>query len=153
METIRIRWVENTKYVGFVYGVFIAIGHIMFFCLAWLLGFLDIPELRVLNVVIQGTGIYFALKQYRKVQHGSLNYFRAMSVGIKASAVGTLLFVVVLFFIFQVDHALFEGIMSNLPMGHYLTVYMACVALATEVAVSGAFSTYLLMNYMDTDRV
>jgi hypothetical protein len=38
-------------------------------------------------------------------------------------------------------------------MGQYLTVYMACVALATEGAVSGAFSTYLLMKYMDTDRV
>ena len=144
---------ENTKYVALIYGVFIAVGHIVFFCLAWLLGFLDVPELRVLNVVIQGAGIYFALKQYRKAQQGSLNYFRAMGVGIKASAVGTLLFVVVVFFIFQIDQGLFESVIRNLPMGQHLTVYMACVALATEGAISGSFSTYLLMNYLDTDRV
>jgi hypothetical protein len=153
MESIRLRPAEITKHVGLIYGVYIAIGHLAFFWLAWLLGFLDIPELRVLNVVIQGAGIYFALKQHRKVQQGSLNYFRAMSVGFAASAVGTVIFAVVLFFTFQIDHELFETIIRNEPMGRYLTVYMACFAVATEGAISGAFSTYLLMNYMDTDRV
>ena len=136
-----------------LFMVYIAIGHLAFFWLAWLLGFLDIPELRVLNEVIQGAGIYFALAQYRKTQQGSLHYFRAMSVGFPASAVGTVIFAVVLFFTFQIDHGLFETIMRNEPVNRYLTVYMACFAVATEGAISGAFSTYLLMNYRNTDRV
>ncbi len=120
MESIRLRPAEHTKHVGLVYGAYIAIGHLAFFWLAWLLGFLDIPELRVLNVVIQGVGIYLALKQYRKMQGGSLNYFRAMSVGFAASAVGTVIFAVAPFFTFQADHGLFETIMRNEPMGRYL---------------------------------
>lgn len=153
MESIKLTPAENTRHVGMTFGVIIALGHLAFFWLAWLLGFLDIPELRTLNVLIQGAGIYFALRAYRRRQQGSLNYFRAMSVGFIASAVGTVIFSVALFIIFQLDHSLFENIIRNEPMGRYLTVYMACFAVATEGAISGAFATYLLMNYMDTDRV
>lgn len=152
MQATSFRESQNTKFLALRYGGLIAAGHLLFFGAAWLFGFLDVPELRLLNVVIQVTGIYFALKQFRKTQH-SLNYFRAMSVGVAASAVGTLAFVVVVFFVFQINPGLFQSIVRNLPMGQYLTVYIACVALVTEGAISGAFATYLLMNFIDTDRV
>ena len=144
---------ENTRKIAVVYGVMIAIGHLVYFWAAWLLGFLHITELRVLNLLIQGAGIYFALRAFRKTQQGSLHYFRAMTVGFIASAVGTVIFAGVLFIVFQIDHDLFENIMRNEPMGRYLTVYMACFAVATEGALSGTFATYLLMNWMNTDRV
>jgi hypothetical protein len=153
MESIGLKPAENTKYVGIIFGVMIAIGHLAYFWAAWLFGFLHITEMRILNVLIQGAGIYFALKQYRKMQEGSLNYFRAMSVGFSASAVGTVIFSVVLFFIFQLDRGLYESVIRYEPMGRYLTVYMACFAVATEGAISGAFATYLLMNWMKTDKV
>jgi hypothetical protein len=152
METIRLKPAENTKHLGILYGAMIAAGHLAFFGAAWLFGFLDVPEVRMMNVFIQLAGIYFALKQYRKTQH-NLNYFRAMSVGFAASAIGTVTFVGVIFFIFQVSPGLFEGIIRNLPMGEHLTVYMACFALLVEGSISGAFATYLLMNWMKTDRV
>jgi hypothetical protein len=103
--------------------------------------------------VIHVAGIYFALKQYRKTHDGSLNYFRAMSVGFTASTLGTIIFVIVLFITFQIDRELYNNIIKNEPMGRYLTVYMACFAVATEGVLSGSVATYLLMNYMHTDKV
>ena len=154
MQSIsELKPAENTRKVAIVYGVMIAVGHIAYFWAAWLLGFLHITELRVLNVLIQGAGIYFALRAFRKTQEGSLHYFRAMTVGFIASAVGTIIFAVLLFFVFQLDHGLFESIMRYEPMGRYLTVYMACFAVVVEGAISGTFVTYLLMNWMNTDRV
>jgi len=153
MESIKIKLAENSKYVGVIYGVFIGVALIAYFWIAWLVGFLHIPEMRALNVVIQVAGIYFALKQYRKTHEGSLNYFRAMSVGFTASTLGTIIFVIVLFITFQIDHDFYNNIIKDEPMGRYLTVYMACFAVATEGVLSGSLATYLLMNYMDTDKV
>jgi hypothetical protein len=56
-------------------------------------------------------------------------------------------------FYFQLDRGLYESVIRYEPMGRYLTVYMACFAVATEGAISGAFATYLLMNWMKTDKV
>ena len=82
-----------------------------------------------------------------------MHYFRAMSVGFIASTIGTLIFAIVLFFVFQIDRGLFESILRTEPMGRYLTVYMACFAIVIEGTLSGTFATYLLMNFMKTDRV
>jgi hypothetical protein len=154
MESFIMKLAENNnKYIGVIYGVIIALALIAYFWLAWLVGFLHIPEMRALNLVIHVAGIYFALKQYRKTHDGSLNYFRAMSVGFTASTLGTIIFVIVLFITFQIDRELYNNIIKNEPMGRYLTVYMACFAVATEGVLSGSVATYLLMNYMHTDKV
>jgi hypothetical protein len=152
MDSIRIRLTESNKYIAVIYGVFIGLGLIAYFWIAWLVGLVHIPELRALNLVIQIAGIYYALKQYRKTHEGSLNYFRALSVGFTASTLGTIIFVTMLFITFQLDPGFYQDIIRNEPMGRYLTVYMACFAVATEGVLAGSLATYLLMNVMDSDQ-
>jgi hypothetical protein len=137
--------------VGQIYGVFIAIALILYFWIAKLLGFVNIPEFRLFNLVIQTTGIYLAYKQFRRTHGGSLHYFRAMAIGFGATTVGTGLFAVFLFILFQLDKELFESIMQNEPLRQYLTVYMATFAVLTEGIISGFVATYLLTNIMDSD--
>ena len=138
--------------VGQIYGVFIAIALIAYFWLARILGFVNIPEFRLFNLVIQTTGIYLACRQYRRTHGGSLHYFRAMAIGFGASTIGTSLFIVFLFVLFQLDKELFESIIENEPFRPYLTVYMATFAVLTEGIVSGTIATYLLTNIMDSDH-
>lgn len=138
--------------VGQIYGVFIAIALIIYFWIAKLLGFVSIPEFRLFNLVIQTTGIYLAYKQFRRTHKGSLHYFRAMAIGLVATIVGTGLFAVFLFTLFQVDKELFESIINNEPLRPYLTVYMATFAVLVEGIISGFVATYLLTNIMDSDQ-
>lgn len=137
---------------GQIYGVFIALGLIAYFWLAWIFGFINIPELRLFNLVIQTTGIYLAYKQFRRNHGGSLHYFRALTIGVVASTIGTSLFALFLFILFQTNRELFESIIANEPLRPYLTVYMAVFAVGTEGIISGAVATFLLTNIMDTDR-
>ena len=137
---------------GQIYGVFIALGLIVYFWLAWLFGFINVPELRLFNLVIQTTGIYFAYKQFRRNHEGTLHYFRALTIGFVASTIGTSLFALFLFILFQINKELFESIIKNEPLRPYLTVYMATFAVFTEGIISGAVATFLLTNIMDTDR-
>ena len=135
-----------------VYGVFIAIALIVYFWIAWIVGFINIPEFRLFNVVIQTTGIYLAYKQFRRTHAGSLHYFRALAIGFVASMIGTSLFALFLFILFQIDKPLFESIIKDEPLRPYLTVYMATFAVWTEGMVSGSVATFLLTNIMDSDQ-
>jgi len=138
--------------LGQIYGVFIALGLIAYFWLARLLGFVNIPEFRLFNLVIQTTGIYLACKEFRRTHAGSMHYFRAMVIGLVSSTIGTSLFAVFLFILFQLDKGLFASIIKNEPLRPYLTVYMATFAVWTEGIVSGAVATYLLTNIMDSNQ-
>jgi Protein of unknown function (DUF4199) len=135
-----------------IYGVFIAIGLIAYFWLAKFLGFIHIPEFRLFNLIIQTAGIYLACKQFKRTHHDSLHYFRAMTIGFLTSTIGTSLFALFLFIIFQIDKQLFESIIKNEPLRPYLTIYMATFAVWIEGMISGAVATFLLTNVMDSDQ-
>ncbi|AYB35113.1 DUF4199 domain-containing protein [Chryseolinea soli] len=135
-----------------IYGALIALGLIAYFWLAKILGFINIPEFRLFNVVIQTAGIYLACKQFRQLHAGSINYFRAMAIGFITSTIGTTLFAMFLFILFQIDKPLFESIIRDEPLRTYLTVYMATFAVWTEGMVSGTVATFLLTNIMDSDQ-
>ena len=137
---------------GQIYGVIIAIGLIAYFWLAWLFGFINIPELRLFNLVIQTSGIYLAYKQYRRNHGGDLNYFRAMAIGFVATVIGTTLFAIFLFILFQLNKNLYNAIVEDEPLRPYLTVYISTVAVWAEGVISGIVATFLLTNIMDTDR-
>jgi Protein of unknown function (DUF4199) len=137
---------------GHIFGGFIALGLIAYFWLAWLLGFVNVPELRLFNLFIQTAGIYLAYKQFKKNHEGTLHYFRAITIGFFASTIGTSVFALFLFVLFQFNNELFESIIKNEPLRPYLTVYLATIAVWTEGIVSGSMAIFLLTNVMDTDQ-
>ena len=144
--------IEHPNKEGQIYGLYIAVALIAYFWLAWFIGLINVPEFRLFNVVIQTAGIYAAYKQFRLSHAGSLNYFRAMAIGFIASSIGTSLFALFLFLLFQLDRNLFESIIKNEPLQPYLTVYTATFAVWIEGIISGAIATFLLTNVMDTDH-
>ena len=135
-----------------VYGIFIALALMAYFWIAWLFGFVNIPELRLFNLFIQTGGIYLACKQFKRNHDGRLHYFRAITIGFLASTIGTSLFAFFLFILFQINKGLYESIIKNEPLRPYLTVYLATFAVWTEGMISGSVATFLLTNIMGTDR-
>ncbi|PZR36583.1 MAG: hypothetical protein DI538_13795, partial [Azospira oryzae] len=85
-----------------IYGTFIAIGLIFYFLISYLTGFVEIVELRLFNLAILVSGIYFALRQFKETHQDQLNYFQALVTGIASATIGISTFVVFLFIMFQI---------------------------------------------------
>lgn len=135
-----------------IYGTFIALGLIFYFLISYLTGFVQIVELRLFNLAILVCGIYFALKQFKETHQDHLNYFQALVTGIASATIGISTFVVFLFIMFQIDHSMFEKVVKNAPMGQYLDAYIATFAVWIEGIFSGFMATFILINFIHTDR-
>jgi hypothetical protein len=98
-------------------------------------------------------GVYYALKQFSRTHNGHLNYFRAMATGVATSTIGAATFAVFLFFYLKIDRSFMQSIIENEPLGPYLNEYIATAMVMIEGVFSGVFVTFLLLNWVDTDKV
>jgi len=135
------------------YGLRIAAGLIGYFLLMKLLGLSNHIELRLLNLVILITGVYYALRKFRRTHQDHLNYFRALITGVATAALGSFIFALFLFLYMKLDADMMKSIIENEPMGRFLNPYMAAFIVALEGVFSGLLVTFILINYVNTDEV
>jgi hypothetical protein len=135
-----------------IYGSLVALGLIVYFFLMYAVGLVHVIELRLLNLLIMLAGIYGAMKQYRRTHDGHLNYFRALATGVATAAIGAGTFSVFLLLYLKADGHLMQSIIEREPMGRYLNEYVAAAAVTVEGVFSGFTMTYLLVNYVETDK-
>lgn len=135
-----------------VYGTLIALALIVYFFLMYAFGLVHVIELRLLNLLIMLGGIYGAMKQYKRTHNGHLNYFRGLSTGVATAVIGASTFAVFLLLYLKIDANLMQSIIENEPMGRYLNEYVAAAVVTLEGVFSGFTMTYLLLNYVETDK-
>jgi len=135
-----------------IYGTLIAVGLIFYFLLSYFIGFVHIVEFRLFNLVLLVIGISFALRQFEKTHQGELNYFQALVTGVASATIGISTFVVFLFIMFQIDHSMFERVVKNAPMGQHLDAYIATFAVWIEGIFSGFMATFILINFIITEK-
>lgn len=135
-----------------IYGTLITFALIVYFFLMYALGLIHVIELRLLNLLIMIGGVYAALRQYKRTHAGHLNYFRGMATGVGAAAIGSTTFAAFLLIYLKIDQNLMTSIIENEPMGRYLNEYIAAAVVALEGVFSGCTVTYLLLNYVETDK-
>jgi hypothetical protein len=152
MKPNALRIFDYPTRIPEIYGTFISVGLIAYFFLAYAAGFLHIIELRSLNFIILGFGIYGSLKQYRRTHSGQLDYFRALIIGVSSSFIGTSTFVLFLFLYLKVDGHLMQMIIEREPMGQYLNAYIATFAVWTEGIFSGFILTFILINFLSNQK-
>jgi hypothetical protein len=136
-----------------IYGTLIALGLTMYFIIMYAVGLVYIIELRLLNIFILMAGVYYALKQYSRTHEGHLNYFRGLTIGVAASTIGASTFAFLLFILLELDKDLLRTILIHEPMGEHLNPFIACAVITLEGVFSGFFVTFVLLNWMNTDRV
>jgi hypothetical protein len=144
---------NNPNQIPASYGFKIAGGLIGYFLLMRLINQTHHVELRLLNLLILGAGIYFALKKFKETHGKHLNYFLALATGVGTGAIGSLVFALFLFIWMKVDAGLMTSIIENDPMGIHLNAYMAAFIVALEGVFSGLLVTFILINYLNTDEV
>lgn len=135
------------------YGIKIAGGLIAYFLIMKFAGLGHHVELRLLNLVIQVAGVYFALKKFKETHGSHINYFRALITGVATAAIGSVIFALFMFVYMKLDSGMMQSIIDNEPMGRYLNAYMAAFIVALEGAFSGLLVTFVLINYVHTDEV
>jgi hypothetical protein len=131
-----------------IYGTLIALGLIAYFFLMYLLGLIHVIELRLLNLFILLTGVYFAMRQYQRTHRGQMDYFHAFTTGMGTVAIGTLTFSVFLLAYLFIDKKLMQAIAEKEPLGFYLDPYIASFMVSLEGIFSGLFVTFLLSNFL-----
>ncbi len=135
-----------------IYGTLIALALVVYFFLMYAAGLVHVIELRLLNIFIMAGGIYSALKQYKRTHNGHLNYFRGLSTGVAAAVIGASTFAVFLLLYLKVDANFMQSIIEREPMGRFLNEYAAAAIVCIEGVFSGFTMTYLLLNYVETDK-
>ncbi|HRI79520.1 MAG TPA: DUF4199 domain-containing protein [Cyclobacteriaceae bacterium] len=135
------------------YGLKTAGGLIVYFLLMQMIDKHHHVELRLLNLLIQAGGIYFALKKFKNTHEDHMNYFRGLITGVATGAVASLIFAVFLFLYMKIDGSLLASIQENEPMGHYLNEYISAFIVALEGVFSSMLVTFVLINYISTDEV
>lgn len=135
------------------YGLKTSAGLILYFILMQVIGLSHHVELRLVNLIIQAVGIYFALKKFKNTHEDHMNYFRGLVTGVATGAIASVLFGLFLFIYMKVDHSLLVSIQENEPMGHYLNEYMSAFIVALEGVFSGLLVTFVMINYINTDEV
>lgn len=144
---------EKPNQIAMIYGTLIALGLIVYFLLMYVVGLIHVIELRLVNLFIILAGIYFALKQFRRTHDGSLDYFRALTLGTYTAFMGVITFGLYVFLFLKIEGHLMESIRVNESLGAYMNPYIASFAVIIEGTFAGFGLTYMLVNFMNTDRV
>jgi hypothetical protein len=118
----------------------------------YLIGAIHIIELRFLNLFIMLAGIYFSIHQYRRTHDGMIGYFRALTLGTATAFIGATTFGFFLFLFLKLEGNLMESIRTHEQIGRFLNPYIASAVVMLEGVFSGFGLTYLLCNYMVTEK-
>jgi len=148
----RLNLWNRPDWIPEIYGTLIALGLIIYFFAMYAVGLVQVIELRLLNLFIMLAGIYFAMKQYKRTHEGHLNYFRGLSIGVYTAVIASSTFAAFLLLYLKIDSNLMRYIIEHEPMGHYLNEYIAAAVVTLEGTFSGFTMTYLLLNYVETDK-
>jgi hypothetical protein len=149
---MRVTLEKYKSWIGEIYGTYMSVGLILFFMVCYWLGFVHVRELRLLNFPIMLAGVYYALDQWRKT-HGELSYWRALTLGTYSTGIAALTFSLFLFVLFTIDHPLYIRVVKEEPLGAYMNLFVATSAVALEGIFAGAMATYIICNFIETDKV
>src|SRR5687767_13295121 len=152
MKISKLNLWNRPDWIPEIYGTLITIALLLYFFLMYALGLVHVIELRLLNLFIMLGGIYLALRQYKRTHAGHLNYFRGLSVGVYTATIGASTFAAFLLIYLKIDQNLMNYIIEHEPMGRYLNEYIAAAVITMEGVFSGFTMTYLLLNYVETDK-
>lgn len=144
---------NNPNRIPESYGVGTAAALIVYFLLMRAIDLAHHVELRLLNLVILGIGIYYALRKFKDTHEGQLNYFRGIVTGVTTAAIGSMAFALFLFIYMKVDSGMMQAVIEQDRMGRYLNAYIAAFVVALEGVFSGLLMTFVLLNWVNTDDV
>jgi hypothetical protein len=139
--------------LGIQWGLIATVGMILYFLLMDAFNLTTRTELRVFNLIIQGSAITIPLLQFRKI-HGKIKYFQGLALGSLVTLVNVATFAVfIAVFLSAIDPSFMEYLRENELLGSYLNPLIAAWAIFIEGLFSGIFVTFTMMQYLKTSHL
>ena len=134
-------------------GIIMCMGYIAYFMLMKYMSLLDIVELRGLNFLILGGGLFLTYRYYKLKTHAPIDYIKGFSLGTFTSLISVALFAIFIYIYFsKIDPPLLEQLRNNSPlMGQYLTPFSAAFTIILEGGISGLVISFAIMQYYKND--
>ena len=135
------------KKIVWYYSGLLLIGLFSFFFVMKFFGLYTNVNLRVLNIIIHGSVVYFAMKAFRKTQSGSFNFLEVFMVGFRTSIVPVLVFAFFQFIYLQfLNPQFFDYIQETAIMGSMLSPLKASIFLVFEGLGVAMLTAYVGMR-------
>lgn len=130
------------------YGLLIFTGLTAFFITMKLVGLVHVLELRVVNLLIVGGGIYYGLREYRRIYEHGTNYFNSFRFGLISGALGIIPFALMMVAYLSASPEFMAEVRATEIMGPFLNPVNIGFVLLAEGLGSVFLVTYTVMQYM-----
>ncbi|WP_460611909.1 MULTISPECIES: DUF4199 domain-containing protein [Hymenobacter] len=133
---------------GIRYGLFTAVGMIVYFIVASLFGLAERIEFSFLNAVILAVGVCMAIVNYKRYRNDRMPYLHGFGTGIITAIVASVVFA--FFFILYagvINRHIMDGIRAADLFGFDLSVTIAFLAIILQGAMSGVIISLIAMQY------
>jgi hypothetical protein len=137
--------------VGVKYGLFTALGLILYFLFMKLIGLEQRVEFRFLNGLIMAVGVTMAIRGYKIRKQGNIGYFSGLGVGVITAVVSTVIFsAFMVMFIKTFDRPLLEVLTAERYFGDRMSITPGVViftVLMLEGVISGFMIAFIAMQW------
>lgn len=145
---------DTIERLSFRYGISMALALAGFFFLMKAFGLEHNLELRAFNLLILGSFVLMAIKQYKKQKNNQVTYLKGLGLGILTTVVGAVSFaIMVVCYISIVNPGFMELIKSQEPFGNFLNPTLVGCTIVIEGIASGCLATYGIMQFFKPSRV
>lgn len=136
--------------IAIQFGLWMFFGFTALFLVMDLIGLSDQTYLRSLNGIIHIGLIWGAIRKYRQWRPESTgNYLSGVAVGIWASAIGVIGFVLFLTLFFAFDPAFLESVQHTIILKKYLTPVTAPLFILAEGLAISLIGSYIVVRLVD----
>ena len=131
-------------------GLWMLMGFVGFFLLAYLLGFGDRSELRVFNGVIHIYCLYLALQSYQALHPESVsNYMSGVALSLMTSVIGVIGFTLFMTIFLNLNPELMDNIRQHSQLGTYMNPFTTSLYISAEGLIVSIVGAYILVRVMD----
>jgi drug/metabolite transporter (DMT)-like permease len=133
---------------GIRYGLFTAVGMVIYFVVASFLNLTDRIEFSFLNAVILAIGVCMAIANYKRYRQDRMPYLHGFGTGIITAMIASLTFA--FFFILYagvLNKHIMDGIRAKDLFGFDLSVTIAFLAILLQGSLAGVIISLVAMQY------
>jgi hypothetical protein len=137
---------DSIEYNGLLGGALVFGGLVAYFLIMNVLGLEHNLELRALNIIIMGGGVFFSIKSINK-RNEDFDYFKGIGTGMLTALSSSVAFAIFIFIYLMSNTAFMEEIKQVEPFGNYLNAFLISFIIVMEGAGSGFFLSYGVMQW------
>ncbi|HET8860632.1 DUF4199 family protein [Marivirga sp.] len=137
---------DSIEYNGLIGGLLVFVGLVAYFLIMQAAGLDHNLELRALNIIIMGAGVFYSIKSIKK-KNKDFDYFKGIGTGMFTAVSSSLAFAIFIFIFLLSNPAFLEEIKNVEPFGNYLNAFLISFIIVMEGAGSGFFLSFGFMQW------